>query len=136
MKSKFKILSVSCLALVGLLTACNGTRQSNPNISLPRGNDLSGTYSISYTTQESSGNVRHSGYLSAISATETNTVTLNQDLTYSYKKLVPSPITQSLYFEEKLLLKSYLARKAQKMEGELQRSIKTELMIVPLLLMA
>ena len=80
--------------------------------------------------------MRHSGYLSAISATETNTVTLNQDLTYSYKKLVQSPITQSLYFEEKLLLKSYLARKAQKMEGELQRSIKTELMIVPLLLMA
>lgn len=35
MKSKFKILSISCLALVGLLTACNGTKQANPNTSLP-----------------------------------------------------------------------------------------------------
>lgn len=72
---------------VSVLAACGGDNGEGGG----GGNsDVAGTYTISYSTTEISGNVRHTGYLSAMQATETNTLVLKADNTYEYTKYVTS----------------------------------------------
>lgn len=80
------VLSLSCIAFA----ACaNGDEEGNKG-SIGGGSaaDVAGTYTISYTTQEISGNVRHAGYVTALGGQETNTVVLKEDGTYEYTKLL------------------------------------------------
>lgn len=49
---------------------------------------VTGTYSVTFGTQEISGNVRHTGCLTSQSAQEKNTLELKDDGTYVYTKLI------------------------------------------------
>lgn len=54
----------------------------------PPSENVAGTYTITYTTQEISGNVRHAGYVTALGGQEKNTIVLKEDGTYEYTKLL------------------------------------------------
>lgn len=79
------VAAVAVTATAGLLTACGGGSDDGS----------SETYTITYTTEEISGNVRHTGYLTAMSAIEENTVILNDDGTYEYTKYVTTDTDDS-----------------------------------------
>ena len=46
------------------------------------------TYTVTYGTQDISGNVRHTGYVTALGSQEKNTLVLKDDGTYEYTKLL------------------------------------------------
>ena len=82
MKNKFgkaaALLAAAAVAAgVCAVAACGGDSETT-----------SETYTVSYTTSEISGNVRHTGYLTSQNATETNTLVLSSDGTYVYTKYV------------------------------------------------
>ena len=79
------VTAVAVTATAGLLAACGGGSDDGS----------SETYTITYTTEEISGNVRHTGYLTAMSAIEENTVILNDDGTYEYTKYVTTDTDDS-----------------------------------------
>lgn len=92
MKKTFKkFVGIACVAVLAMgvmgAAACSGEKDDNGGNTAT---DVAGTYTISFTTSELSGNVRHTGYLTAMQATETNTVVLKSDMTYEYTKYVTS----------------------------------------------
>ena len=100
MKSKWKAVSKGvaltlCASLLCALAACGGEGGKDPEN--PGGtpgqaaggtSDVAGTYSVTFSTQEISGNVRHTGYVSALGGQEKNTLELKADGTYVYTKLL------------------------------------------------
>lgn len=89
---KLSILAVlSALAVAGGAFAGCAPKEPDPNSS--EGADVAGTYTITYTTQQISGNVRHSGYVTAMGGQEKNTIVLKKDGTYEYTKLLTNDTT-------------------------------------------
>ncbi len=84
-----KLLTLTCSVVMAVgvfgVAACSGDPEEEKEDPTELG-DVTGTYTIEFATAELSGNVRHSGYLAALQATETNTVVLKADNTYEYTK--------------------------------------------------
>ncbi|NOU82745.1 hypothetical protein GC101_28175 [Paenibacillus sp. LMG 31459] len=75
---KTRFMAIVMIATLALgLAACGGGSK-----------DISGTYSIDYTTEQLSGNLSNNGYLVAVNATQKNTLVLNKDGNYEYTKVV------------------------------------------------
>lgn len=55
------------------------------------GPSVAGTYTHELTAEDLAGATSHNGFLSALSATQKNTLVLNEDNTYSYTKTVTAP---------------------------------------------
>ena len=92
-----KILAfILASAMLLALAACGpsgaqGSQNPSENPGQSGGStDVVGTYSVVYGTQEISGNVRHSGYISSLNGQEKNTLELKADGTYVYTKLLTS----------------------------------------------
>lgn len=86
-----------CVSLMCTLVACGGEAGKNPenpggtpSQSAGGASDVAGTYSVTFTTQEISGNVRHTGYVTALGGQAKNTLELKEDGTYVYTKLMTS----------------------------------------------
>lgn len=84
---------VLCASLMCALAACGGGKDPGNPSEVPSQatggtSDVAGTYSVTFSTQEISGNVRHSGYLSALGGQGKNTLELKADGTYVYTKLL------------------------------------------------
>jgi len=87
---KTKVVLMGLLA-TAFLVGCGGSSNNgsdNANSSASSDVDVKGTYVKTFSTEEISGNVRHTGYLSALGATETNTIVLGDNNTYTYTKFV------------------------------------------------
>lgn len=92
MKKKVLALLLATVMLLAL-AACGGNADkpgspSPANTGSSADGDVAGTYSVTYSTQEISGNVRHTGYITSQSGEEKNTLELNADGTYRYTKMV------------------------------------------------
>jgi len=95
---KAKIVFLSFLAtslLVGCNSQQNGNESNKDNDSSVEVTDVKGTYAKSFTTEEISGNVRHTGYLSALGAIETNTIVLGDNDTYTYTKYITTDTAEA-----------------------------------------
>ncbi len=83
-----------CAALLCILAACgpaqdpDASQDPGPSQAPGGASDVAGTYSVTFGTQEISGNVRHTGYVSALGGQEKNTLELKEDGTYVYTKLM------------------------------------------------
>lgn len=88
-KNAFALILSAVAVSVGLgaLAACGEQKTEKP-IEGGKTSSVAGTYSVTYSKEQLSGNVRHTGYLTALGCHETNTVVLKDDGTYEYTKLV------------------------------------------------
>lgn len=99
---------ILALIMVFVLAACGNGNTAKPssgtddNTQTPApsndaptatGADVAGTYTVTYGTQEISGNIRHTGYITSQGGQEKNTLVLNADGTYEYTKLVSTDET-------------------------------------------
>lgn len=74
LKTFFALLMVS--ALLTILAACGA------------GNNVAGTYTKSFSSEELAGNTWHNGFITALGLSQLNTLKLNEDGSYEYTKLV------------------------------------------------
>ena len=85
----------------------------------PSVGDVAGTYTITYTTQEISGNVRHAGYVTALGGQEKNTIVLKEDGTYEYTKLLTNDTSLIPVSASAVTLRSAVALSASRAAGVL-----------------